>query len=98
MGISVYYNLNHHYFKCYYSPNYADTFKSDNEIDKLNRMFIQYIDSSPTALHKFIFKKLRKPLKYRLADKLIKIGKKLQTPNNSTNKTKNRYKWRSSRY
>lgn len=93
MGISVYYNLNHHCFKCSYSPQVSSQWKIGHT-DKFGRYYLQYINSNSSLLSKIKFRKYRRSFKVFLGDKLIKVGNLLSHTENTSKNKNNWYMWR----
>lgn len=93
MSILIFYNLNHHYFRCDYRDNIATINYKKGRIDKFNRLYIQKINTSYTT-----FSKLKLPryqIKRKIGDKLVEYGSKLSGKNQNTPRHNNNwYMWR----
>lgn len=95
MAILVFYNLNHHYFKCNYSPSVRSIVIShNNEIDKMNRMHIQIITENTRKYSNIYFKRYKEPFKVRLGNLLVSIGTNIKKPSQPVKNKNNWYMWR----
>lgn len=93
MSILIFYNLNHHYFRCDYSDNIATLNYKKGHIDKFNRLYIQKINVSYTSVSKL--KLSHYQLKRKFGDKLVEYGSKINGNNQNISQNKNNwYMWR----
>jgi len=92
MGISVYYNLNHQCFKCSYSPPICK-YKIDS-VDKFNRLYLLYIDTSSSQLKKLKIKKYRRSFKVFLGEKLLSYSNILLSTSYNKTRSNKWYMWR----
>lgn len=90
MSILVYYNLNHHYFRCDHTDKIATLSYKKGKIDAFNRLYIQNINFKNNQL--FIKPRISTPnLKILLGDYLVRKGNKLS--GNQVQSHKNKYPW-----
>lgn len=96
MQISVFYNLNHHYFRCNYNDCASYCFTPKGHIDKMNRMLIRVINTSyKNSYKKLPFKKTREPLKHIIGLKIVNLGNKMiDKPQHTSRRKNNWYMWR----
>lgn len=90
MSILVFYNLNHHYFRCDYAEKIATYSYQKGKIDHFNRLYIQNITSNShtySVLHlpKISFKKT-------LGYKMVAFGNKL-SGTSPVEPNKHKYPW-----